>query len=226
MTPRNPDSRCNVQAKNGKPCWAAATAGGLCFLHANPNKASELGRIGGRSNRHSAAEGASPGKSRPRLDCGCEGTEDRTSRSGDSQGERRERKVAHARPSHTGRSGTPFGFPAELMFIFTGLVREKTCPLEWVGASQADFEVGLRRTSGTVDSPLPPIAISTCPCPAMRNEAPMRNEPNKPLVFSLLVHKGVRGKWRGEVWRKFANCFSGAGFTSTREKDPDTPIVL
>jgi len=28
--------------------WVAATAGGLCFLHANPNKASELGWIGGR----------------------------------------------------------------------------------------------------------------------------------------------------------------------------------
>ena len=56
------------------------------------------------------------------------------------------------------------------------------------------LEVGLRRTSGTVDSPLPPIAISTCPCPAMRNEGRLRNEPNKPLVFSLLVRKGVREK--------------------------------
>jgi len=35
-------------AKSGKPCRTAATPGGLCFFHANPKKASELGRIGGR----------------------------------------------------------------------------------------------------------------------------------------------------------------------------------
>lgn len=35
-------------------------AGGLCFFHANPNKAAELGRIGGRKNRHAAAGGADP----------------------------------------------------------------------------------------------------------------------------------------------------------------------
>jgi hypothetical protein len=29
--------------------------GGLCFFHANPNKAAELGRVGGRKNRHPAA---------------------------------------------------------------------------------------------------------------------------------------------------------------------------
>jgi hypothetical protein len=50
-------SRCKGQTKQGKPCRAAATEGGLCFLHANPNKASELGRIGGRKNRH-VIEGA------------------------------------------------------------------------------------------------------------------------------------------------------------------------
>lgn len=60
MTPRNPDSRCKAKAKSGKPCRAAATAGGLCFFHANPNKASELGRIGGRGNRHAAAESPDP----------------------------------------------------------------------------------------------------------------------------------------------------------------------
>jgi hypothetical protein len=32
----------------------------LCFFHANPTKASELGRIGGRSKRHAAAEGCDP----------------------------------------------------------------------------------------------------------------------------------------------------------------------
>lgn len=39
---------------------AAATAGGLCFFHANPDKAAELGRIGGRKNRHGAGDNADP----------------------------------------------------------------------------------------------------------------------------------------------------------------------
>ncbi|MGH9515281.1 MAG: hypothetical protein ACRD3P_06345 [Terriglobales bacterium] len=47
-------TRCKAQTKAGKACRAAATAGGLCFFHGNPNKASELGRIGGRKNRHTA----------------------------------------------------------------------------------------------------------------------------------------------------------------------------
>ena len=60
MNHRNLDSCCKGRAKSGKPCGAAATAGGLCFFHANPDKASELGRIGGRSNRHAAGENADP----------------------------------------------------------------------------------------------------------------------------------------------------------------------
>jgi hypothetical protein len=48
------------RTKDGKPCRAAATAGGLCFFHANPNRASELGRIGGRRNRHAAAPNTDP----------------------------------------------------------------------------------------------------------------------------------------------------------------------
>ena len=60
MNHRNLDSRCKAKAKSGKPCQAAATAGGLCFFHANPDKASELGRIGGSSNRHAAGENADP----------------------------------------------------------------------------------------------------------------------------------------------------------------------
>lgn len=47
-------------AKSGKRCQAAATAGGLCFFHANPNKASELGRIGGRSKRDAVSESMDP----------------------------------------------------------------------------------------------------------------------------------------------------------------------
>jgi hypothetical protein len=60
MAAKNLDRCCKARAKSGKPCRAAATAGGLCFFHANPNNASELGRIGGRSKRHPAAEIADP----------------------------------------------------------------------------------------------------------------------------------------------------------------------
>ncbi len=54
------DHHCKAVAKSGKPCQAAATAGGLCFFHANPNKASELGRIGGGRKRHEGGENADP----------------------------------------------------------------------------------------------------------------------------------------------------------------------
>jgi hypothetical protein len=60
MTSKNHDPRCSGRAKSGKRCRAAATAGGLCFFHSNPSKASELGRIGGRSKRHAAAESPDP----------------------------------------------------------------------------------------------------------------------------------------------------------------------
>jgi hypothetical protein len=50
MTPTDHNSRCSGRTKSGKPCRAAATEGGLCFFHANPKKAAELGRIGGRKN--------------------------------------------------------------------------------------------------------------------------------------------------------------------------------
>ncbi len=56
----NLDRRCKASAKNGKPCRAAATEGGLCFFHANPDKASELGRIGGRRHRPVHGENADP----------------------------------------------------------------------------------------------------------------------------------------------------------------------
>jgi hypothetical protein len=45
--------RCATMTKSGRPCRAAATAGGLCYFHANPNKAVEMGRLGGRSRRSS-----------------------------------------------------------------------------------------------------------------------------------------------------------------------------
>lgn len=57
---KNPDSRCSALAKTGKRCRAAATAGGLCYFHANPKMAAELGRIGGRAKRFSAPENSDP----------------------------------------------------------------------------------------------------------------------------------------------------------------------
>jgi len=59
MPTNKPDSRCQGQTKSGNPCRAAATAGGLCYFHANPNKAFELGRIGGSKRGH-AVESAEP----------------------------------------------------------------------------------------------------------------------------------------------------------------------
>jgi hypothetical protein len=50
MTLKTSNSPCQALTKKGNPCRAAATEGGLCFFHANPNKAVELGRIGGKKN--------------------------------------------------------------------------------------------------------------------------------------------------------------------------------
>ena len=44
-------NHCPAQTKLGKACRAAPTDGGLCYFHANPKKASELGRKGGRSRK-------------------------------------------------------------------------------------------------------------------------------------------------------------------------------
>jgi len=46
------ENQCQGTTKQGKRCRAAATEGGLCFFHANPNKAAELGRVGGKRSRH------------------------------------------------------------------------------------------------------------------------------------------------------------------------------
>ena len=55
MRTQQNESRCKARTKAGRACRAAATEGGLCFFHANPKKAAELGRIGGRQNRHGQA---------------------------------------------------------------------------------------------------------------------------------------------------------------------------
>ena len=44
--------RCKARTKTGKKCNAPSAEGGLCFFHAHPEKLSELGREGGRKNRH------------------------------------------------------------------------------------------------------------------------------------------------------------------------------
>ncbi len=49
-------ARCQATTKAGKPCRAPASAGGLCFLHANPSRARELGGVGGRKNRQQVPE--------------------------------------------------------------------------------------------------------------------------------------------------------------------------
>ena len=43
--------QCNGLTKRGTPCTALAMEGGLCYFHANPDKAAELGRIGGRRKK-------------------------------------------------------------------------------------------------------------------------------------------------------------------------------
>ena len=53
MNTNRSDTYCKGKTKKGRPCRAAAMDGGLCFFHANPDKATELGRIGGSQNRHS-----------------------------------------------------------------------------------------------------------------------------------------------------------------------------
>jgi len=53
-------TRCKGKTAAGKSCRAAATESGLCFFHSNPNRAAELGRIGGRKNRHDSADSGDP----------------------------------------------------------------------------------------------------------------------------------------------------------------------
>ena len=50
--PAESGSRCKALTKERKPCRAPATENGLCYLHAHPEKAAELGRVGGQRNRH------------------------------------------------------------------------------------------------------------------------------------------------------------------------------
>ena len=49
-------NQCQGRTKSDRPCRAPASAGGLCFFHANPAKARTLGQIGGRRNRSKLPE--------------------------------------------------------------------------------------------------------------------------------------------------------------------------
>lgn len=50
-------NRCKAIAKStGEPCKAAPTANGFCYFHAHPEKASELGRKGGKNKRRRETE--------------------------------------------------------------------------------------------------------------------------------------------------------------------------
>ena len=52
--------RCKGKTKQGKPCGAAATDSGYCYFHTNPGVAGELGRAGGRRNRHVVSDALRP----------------------------------------------------------------------------------------------------------------------------------------------------------------------
>jgi hypothetical protein len=58
--PERDNNRCKGTTRRGRPCRAAATEGGLCFFHSNPDKAAELGRIGGTKNRYTFVAGDRP----------------------------------------------------------------------------------------------------------------------------------------------------------------------
>jgi hypothetical protein len=47
---------CKGKNKTGAACRAPASAGGLCFFHANPDSAKTLGQLGGRKNRRVAVD--------------------------------------------------------------------------------------------------------------------------------------------------------------------------
>jgi len=50
-SPKAAKKRCKGVTKNGAACTAWAMEGGLCYFHANPDKAAELGRNGGRHRK-------------------------------------------------------------------------------------------------------------------------------------------------------------------------------
>jgi len=53
-------AQCKATRSSGEPCKAKPHKGGLCFFHFDPKKAAELGREGGRRNRHTSDEPMQP----------------------------------------------------------------------------------------------------------------------------------------------------------------------
>src|SRR5208283_3325205 len=45
-------AQCKATTSSGGRCKAKPHKNGLCFFHSDPKKAAELGRKGGRANRH------------------------------------------------------------------------------------------------------------------------------------------------------------------------------
>jgi general stress protein YciG len=56
---------CKGTKKNGVACTAWATEGGLCYFHANPDKASELGKRGGKAKSPTGTPGVFEYVARP-----------------------------------------------------------------------------------------------------------------------------------------------------------------
>ena len=57
--------RCKGVTRGGTPCTAWAMEGGLCYFHANPDKASELGKRGGRAKSPTGTPGTFEYVARP-----------------------------------------------------------------------------------------------------------------------------------------------------------------
>jgi general stress protein YciG len=53
-------AQCEATTSSGEPCKAKPHKEGLCFFHSDPKRAAELGRKGGRRNRHTSEEPMQP----------------------------------------------------------------------------------------------------------------------------------------------------------------------
>ena len=54
------DDKCKGTNNQGQSCRAAAGESGYCYFHANPGAAAQVGRMGGRQNRHVIEGHATP----------------------------------------------------------------------------------------------------------------------------------------------------------------------
>ena len=63
--PKPARKQCKASTKDGTACPAWAMPGGLCYFHANPDKASELGQRGGKAKSPTHATNATSYVARP-----------------------------------------------------------------------------------------------------------------------------------------------------------------